>query len=48
MYQTSTYCLSKHKLQVTPTASASEVIVLVDGSKTSPAQVAEGQDQLGH
>ena len=38
----------QRKLQVMPTASASEVLVLINGRKTPPAQVAEGQDHLGH
>ena len=38
----------QRKLQVMPTASASEVFALFDGRKTPPAQVAEGQDHLGH
>ena len=36
------------KLQIMPNASASEVFALIDGRKKTPAQVAEGQDRLGH
>ena len=42
------YISKGRKLQVVPTASTSEVILLGDGKKLSAEQVAKGQDHLGY
>ena len=38
----------QRKLQVMPSSSASKAFALIDGRKTPPAQVAQGQDHLVH